>query len=124
MEEIRLAEVRIAEVRPAEVHPVEVRPDEVCPDEVRPVEARPDEVCPDEVSPVEDRSSEDRLAEDRPVEAGLPKVRPGLGMIFTPSIPRLDALIQDGEMFRVGHDSSMPAPGQPIGTLFRRFCGE
>jgi hypothetical protein len=42
----------------------------------------------------------------------LRKVKNNFRVPSPPLIPRLNALFQNGKMFWVGHDSSMPAPGE------------
>jgi hypothetical protein len=66
----------------------------------------------------ETRLAEVRRAEVRTAELRLDKVRIGEvrydpEVPLPPLIPPLDALFQNGKMFSIGHDSSMPATSRP-----------
>ena len=104
----RLSQVRISKVRRVEVYQVEVRAVEVRRHEVRTSEIRMEEVCP---------------GDGRPMEVRLAKVLPYVRMIFPPAVPGLDAPLQDGKMFGVSHESSMPAFRRRAIAFFRGFRG-
>ena len=61
-----------------------------------------------EISPGEVRSNEVRLAEVRAEEVGLEEVRPAelrqdIGVLVTPRVPGLHALLEDRDVFVVRH---------------------
>ena len=92
-ETFRPSEVRLAQVRLEQVRQAEVRPGEVCSAEVRSVEVRPAKVRPAQVGQAQIRFAEVRLRE----------IRTYFRILLPPPIPDLDTLLEEVEMFWVGH---------------------
>src|SRR6476646_825451 len=88
MSYLRHLKLCFVEIRPGEIHPSQVRSAEISCAEVRISEIRPAQICPSEVS-----SAEVRLAQ----------IRHYVWVAFAPFIPRLDSLLNDLEMFFIGH---------------------
>src|SRR5271157_1890008 len=100
---IRVWKARPTEVRPAERRQVEVRPAKVRPAEIRPAEIRPGDMRSAEIRPAQSRPAEVRRAQSRSAQTCLVKLRSDTRMRLPPLVPRLDALLEDFEMFRVRH---------------------
>ena len=100
---------------PAEGCPVtEVRPNEQCAAEKRPAEGRPAEVCPVEVRPAQVRHcvrfaprrftrSRPAPSEVRAAAAHRAEVRCHVGIILLPPVPSVYPLLENPEVFWVGH---------------------
>jgi hypothetical protein len=99
--ERRATEVRAAKVRAGDTRSAEISPTEVCSPEVRMVEFRPSEVSSTEV---------------RPTEVCPPERETELALL-SPRVPRLDAFVDDCEVFVVRH---VPDSGCVVGNRYGR----
>jgi hypothetical protein len=109
--EVRVTESRASKIRPSEVRLVEVRPGEHCPDESRFAEVRVTKIRPFEV-----RIIEVHVGEIDAVKVCASEIQVHPKTLFPPPLPDFDILLEQGELFGVGHKAlydqraSVPKP--------------